>query len=313
VSADVTPGENGLLLTLAADWFVRLRSSEATLDDWRSFETWLSETKGARDAFEAVEAAWVDLDDLNPSNAVIRLPVRVTQRRKVFWPALVAAGIGCLVLGLTGLLAAGHEGGHSPTEAIDIAGRGTIRPLGDTKVTVAADGAAVVATLASGEISVSVRHDPAQPVTILAAGERIVDVGTIFNVRSDGGGLRVAVTEGEVAVLDSQPGWNQLRVRRGQSLVRRLDGAGARLLTANGAPISLSYDNAPMTRVAADLNRFYSRPVTLADGAATVRFSGVLRLEDQEELVNRLAAFTDLAVTRSSAGLQLYRPRPSGA
>jgi hypothetical protein len=52
-----------------------------------------------------------------------------------------------------------------------------------------------------------------------------------------------------------------------------------------------------MTDVVADLNAQFERPMTLSDGAGAVRFSGVLILDDQREVVRRLSLLAPVSST----------------
>ncbi|HWU13114.1 MAG TPA: DUF4880 domain-containing protein, partial [Caulobacter sp.] len=57
----------GSIQQAAADWFARLQG-DAALEDWTAFQTWLEADPEHAAAYAAVEAVWLDLEDL-PADA----------------------------------------------------------------------------------------------------------------------------------------------------------------------------------------------------------------------------------------------------
>jgi transmembrane sensor len=61
----------------------------------------------------------------------------------------------------------------------------------------------------------------------------------------------------------------------------------------------------PLGEIVADLNRRYPTPIRLSARAAQQRFSGVLDLNDQPALVQRLAGYLSLTVHRTDREITL--------
>ncbi len=71
----------------------------------------------------------------------------------------------------------------------------------------------------------------------------------------------------------------------------------------------LVYDDRPLSDVARDLSRAFSIPVTVADDAAAIRFTGVLELGDEGQVIARLEGFLPIKAYRVSSGYELRRRR----
>jgi transmembrane sensor len=52
----------------------------------------------------------------------------------------------------------------------------------------------------------------------------------------------------------------------------------------------LIYRDRPLVEVTSDLSRYYAIPVRAENGAAALRFSGVLEIADEPAVINRLSA-----------------------
>lgn len=118
-----------------------------------------------------------------------------------------------------------------------------------------------------------VTHDDAHPFTVRAAGAEIRDIGTAFTVKTDAvGGVSVAVTHGVVAVRDSAVEAAAVELRAGDRGVV----SGGAVAVARGTVTDndlewtrgqLSYRDAPLSEVQADLKRWYGLTLQVADTA----------------------------------------------
>jgi transmembrane sensor len=68
-----------------------------------------------------------------------------------------------------------------------------------------------------------------------------------------------------------------------------------------------AYADRPLAEVAADLSRAYKHPVTVAPDAADLRFSGVLVLDDEDAVMERLTSFLPVRAAREDGGIRLER------
>ena len=131
----------------------------------------------------------------------------------------------------------------------------------------------------SGEALFTVVHDEAKPFIVVANGAEIRDIGTAFVVHSDGGGMRVAVTEGVVEVTSARQPATQLKAGDAASVspagvmtAERGVGAASDLAWTKGR---LVFRDAPLVEVGEDLKRWYGVDLSIRDSALRRRpFSG---------------------------------------
>jgi transmembrane sensor len=70
----------------------------------------------------------------------------------------------------------------------------------------------------------------------------------------------------------------------------------------------LIFENAPLSQVISDLNRHYLRKLVITDDATKeLRFSGVLKLDDEATVVKRLEGLLPVAVQSQGDDLVLER------
>jgi transmembrane sensor len=175
-------------------------------------------------------------------------------------------------------------------------------------------------TLTRGQARFDVAHDAERPFSVTAGAEKVVATGTAFNVDLSGSKVVVTLIEGRVVVLPRQsemsfttlfsrqavpsPPTNADRARRGIEL-----NAGQRLeVSASGkaadvAPANLErstawqsgqlvFDDAPLSTVIEQVNRYARHPLILRDeDAGRVRVSGVFSTEDIDGFVDTLTRY----------------------
>lgn len=137
-----------------------------------------------------------------------------------------------------------------------------------------------VATLEGGEALFHVRHDPQRPFTLTASGDAIRDLGTVFNVSSEGHRISLAVSEGAVLF---QPASGGVALNAGEALVRDGDGRVVRSTIDPDAVGGwrkgmLSFDGQPLGEVAATLNRLYAVNLSVEGNLSLRPFTGMVRL-----------------------------------
>jgi transmembrane sensor len=180
-------------------------------------------------------------------------------------------------------------------------------------VRVAADfGASRRDVYLDGEGYFEVVHDETRPFTVYAGNTSVRDIGTAFSVRSYAAdsAVQVVVREGEVAVA----GVGRLRAGdigrvsiTGEVSVRRAVDVEPHLAWTSGR---LTYTDAPLADVLADLRRWYGADVELADTAIMhLPFTGTLADTAPDEAVAQLAATMGLLVQVDGKHIVL-RPDP---
>jgi transmembrane sensor len=313
----------------AAAWFARLQSDAAQEADWAAFEVWLTADPANPSAFDAVERLWVDLD-LAPPTLASREPAPAQvlpfsrRPKRLSWGVWAATGgvAAALVLGIV----APRLLKPAPTEPEQT----IVTAKGERKTVILADGTRIDlssasrlnyrfgkrdrrAELASGEAVFSVTHDPRRPFEVLTGDRRITDVGTVFDVARLDRAVRVTVQQGAVAVAAADATLGAARtVTAGLQLIH-LDGEiGSSVQTVDtDAALAwrsgrLVYRDAPLETVVADLSRYFPIPIRVQDRkTAALRFSGVLVLDSEGAVVDRLQAFMPVAVVRSNGAIRI--------
>lgn len=298
----------------AIDWLVRLQSDAATERDWRDFDAWLTASPDHAQAYDAALAfdERLDLDARLAERAASAAPaakvVSRRTRRAWFWPATLAIGaiaatfVVVAVLPPSGRLVDGRE----TTYATGVGERRTIALEDGTRIELNAASRLSVrferharrVRLDDAQAFFDVVEDPSRPFLVEAGDVRVRVVGTQFDVRRRDGRVAVNVGRGLVEVRAERSGEAApYRLRPGQGLSHQ-EGRGEhpRVSTIAVEEIAswrqgrLIYRDQPLSQVADDMNRLFPRPVKLGDAqAAHMRLSGVLIVDSQDAMVDRLS------------------------
>jgi transmembrane sensor len=128
----------------------------------------------------------------------------------------------------------------------------------------------------TGEALFDVMHDDARPFIVRAGAATIQDLGTSFVVRSDDGAgeVRVVVTSGSVLLhaVDSPAAEGVVLLAGDRGVLGADRRVSAERAAATDADLAwtrgrLVFADAPLSRVAADLRRWYGIELRLADAA----------------------------------------------
>lgn len=264
-----------------------IRAHDASFADWDGLTGWLESDPRHLPAYEAAmdDESWAaDLFAAHPPVAAWTAPAHSPPRGRWFAAGgAIAAALVAMVGGAVLLRdapvreVATAMGGH---RTINLADGSRVMLNGDTRVSFDPDTPRVI-TLAKGEALFDVKHDAGDPFVVVADGTRLVDIGTVFNVVRNGGAIDVAVAEGAV---DYEAGQQKIRLNQGDALSRTDRDATPALRKASPEGIGswqsgqLQYDDATLDQVARDLSRNTGRSIRVANGAASMRFTGTLIL-----------------------------------
>ncbi|MCA0359036.1 MAG: FecR domain-containing protein [Proteobacteria bacterium] len=297
----------------AAQWFARMRGPGA-LTHRAAFDAWRADAANRR-AYEAIERQFDEAGVLAQSR---RPDVRRrTRRTRDLAP----------VYKITGALAACVIAAAVLSLVVWRGGQAEMRyatGLGQIRAVKLADGSSMV--LDTDSAATAVTRGGRQVVRLDHGRARIVAAGAL-RIEADGAQL-----DGQGATLDlalAPQGGLAVTVLSGQP---RLSGAAARLLPASAAlptgrevlfgpklssvnirpaskveaqwPSGLrTFDQTPLSAVAAIANRYNSRKIRLADPAVgALRVSGAFRVTGADELANGLAAAFGLTVLKAPNG-----------
>ncbi|MBT9470823.1 MAG: FecR domain-containing protein [Phenylobacterium sp.] len=329
----------------AARWFVRLQDDASTGDDWLAFEVWLNAAPEHQAAYDALERAWIDVEDAAPVLAratgpaaqadrfsgpaqARRLdagpPRRESGRRP--GPTRRAWGLGAAALAasLAAAVVVVNQWPGVPSETF-------ITPPGQTRQVTLADGSHIWLNaasrldvrldrrarrvdLADGEAVFDVTHDPNRPFLISTGQREVRVVGTEFNLRQRNGDFDLTVRRGVVEVRPAGDAVaSPTRVAAGHRLVAHRGSPAALSETPPEAAFAwtqgqLVYVDAPLSEIAADLSRSLGSTVRVADVATgQIRFSGTLTLEGRDAVLRRLEAFAPVRADRAGDVIVLRR------
>lgn len=302
----------------AADWFVRMGSDLAADADWLAFETWLAGSPEHGRAYAEVEALWRALDEV-PTAKGSNVRVLQPRRRLAAWMGLAAAGfVAAVALGIT-FLAPGHtqryETARGERRVIALADGSRLTVNGGSQLTVRLSRSERRVELADAEVLFDVTKDPTRPFVIDAGDRQITVVGTQFNVLRHAGDIRVTVRRGivEVRPAGRPAGAPIARLQVGQALAHREGLSGDSVGPANTevatawAEGRLIFRGERLEDVASVLNRYVETPVVIAPDAQDLPVTAVLMLDHEETMVDRLADFLPLNISRKEQAIHLSR------
>ena len=158
--------------------------------------------------------------------------------------------------------------------------------------------------LLDGEALFSVAHLPL-PFIVRSQGVAVRDIGTVFDVRSDLRGVRVAVLEGAVEVDN---GHARQPLTANQQLLASPTALGPVEPTRPGELDAwrqdlFHFDGTPLDAVIAQLQRHRAAPIRLEGGLAPQhRLSGEFPTDNVEQLIDTLPRLAPVEVRRQKNG-----------
>lgn len=306
----------------AADWFLRLQG-DAALEDWTAFQSWLETDPAHAAAYDAVEALWVELEDLPADeitapvaaeNVVAFAPRPKPPARRWVWTGLAAAAVAAAVVvavlpQLTRPTFTDYTTKRGETREVALNDGSRLTLGGATTLRVRMTRAQRDVTLVDGEASFDVAHLENRPFVVAAADREVRVLGTEFNILSHDQRLAVTVRRGLVLVSGGRDG--AVRLAKGEQLTRTKGSAASLVLTTDPDAAfawksgKLVYRQTPLVEVVADLNRYVATPIRVDPSAASVKVSGVLLVDEEAAMIRRLELFAPIVSQRSGGEIVL--------
>jgi len=298
------------ILEQAAHW--QLASARDDMD-WDGFTRWLEADPRHRAAYEEMALADRALDDHRGALTPLAGAAVLAQPARRRWPIWTG---GALAASLAALLIAPQLAAPAPRTFASGAGLQTVA-LGDGSQVVLGPHSQLTVSGRHGEqialqggAYFAVRHDPLRQLSISAGSLTIGDIGTRFEVQTNGDAVRVEVADGKVELSGEALG-KPVQLAAGR---RILFDPAHRLATV--APVAegavgewragrLTYDAAPLSLVAADLSRYAGVSVTVPAPLAALRFSGTLSIHNGDSAVRDLAQLMGLELSRRDGAYRL--------
>lgn len=307
-------------LDQAVDWVWRLQGDSLSVEDGLAFDAWLDESPANSVAYETVLSV---LNQVESSAPEIRSGLKRAERRAAkktaTWGWPVGAGLSAVAAAIAvafvvlpqGVLipqTSAHATKTGEHRSLKLADGSTIDMNAETGLSVTLAPRERRVIMGQGEAIFDVAHDQDRPFEIEAGGQVVHVLGTQFDVRNRPEGLSVTVSRGVVQV---RGGGSTYILRKGDSLELQT-GEDAKVRTVNPADAlawrrgQMVYRDQPLSRVVADLNRQFPDQVRIADEKlAQEKVSGVLVLDDQDQVLQRLALMLPLKALKSEQGFVL--------
>ena len=185
----------------------------------------------------------------------------------------------------------------------------------DSAVTIRYDKNERLVMLTSGQAEFEVAHKADRAFRVIAGSAEVVDLGTQFDVRLERDSTVVTVVEGRVAVGPS-PTLEKLGTNSSQNHAPRFVqlSADQQIRVAEGewpaAPVAVDaqratawlhrqivFDHEPLERVAAEYNRYTSKPIEIATPALrNLKISGVFATDDPDAFIAFLRSLKGVRV-----------------
>jgi transmembrane sensor len=291
-----------------ADWFARRRAGSLSPEDEVTFQAWLNADPDNRTAFEDASDIWGGLDDLrgDPRLMSLREEARaaIGRRRTSRLVGMVAACAALLVGGFA-LWQSGRYlvGVISPQPTVYATRVGQTMSVGlpDGSLAVLDTNSELRAwpagkerrlELVRGRAFFKVAKDAAHPFVVRAGDHSVTALGTRFDIDLRPASFKVVLTEGRVRVRSDRAAVgpaNAVDMNAGYQLVARQGDWNLSLADTRGAEGWISgrlvFDDAPLSVIATELNRYSNEPIVVAPAIAGRRMSAVLPASDPDAFI----------------------------
>jgi transmembrane sensor len=209
--------------------------------------------------------------------------------------------------GPTGIATLHFETGHGEQITQRLADNSVLHLNTDSAVSVRYSKSERLVTLMSGQAEIQVAHEANRAFRVHTRSADIIDLGTQFDVRVEQGSTVVTVVDGRVAVgpPNSSPNFavqsielpanQQLRVVEGEWPATPVEVDAER--ATSWLHRQIAFDHEPLERVAAEYNRYTSKPIEIATPALrTLRISGVFATDDADAFIAFLRSLKGVRV-----------------
>jgi transmembrane sensor len=315
-----------------------LKSSPVHIEEFLAVSTIARDLKEARTdseySLEAILARARAADDTAVQPLWPRVIEAVRSRTSGRWLPAAVATAACAVLSLAlfltwnarpirlpsapgGITALHFETGHGEQLTRRLADNSVVHLNTDSAVTVRYGKTERLVTLRSGQADFEVAHEPARAFRVIAGPAEVVDLGTKFEVRLEDDSTVVTVVEGRVAVGPSNSSQNhsprfvqlsadqQTRVTEGEGPTAPVP-VDAQRATA-WLQRQMVFDHEPLERVAAEYNRYTSKPIEIATPALrSLKISGVFATDDPEAFIAFLRSLKGVRVEVTQTRIRVW-------
>lgn len=327
----------------ARRWLAAIYAEGGSVDP-AQFRAWLAVAPEHAHAYHALEQAWRDLPLSSALDVAIRrvpshrqvLAVPMPWARRALAGArgwqiagvLAASLLVCVAVGLaweTGgvgknasIATAAYTTGVAQVVTVSLPDGSTVALGANSGITTQFTKSARAIRLGRGTAYFDIAHDPSRPATVQAGNASLHVLGTAFEVWRGPSGVRLSVVRGRVAVeVDGA----QARGTRANSRKAVSVGAGDQVTIGIDGRLSdlrefapgdllswrngrLSYRDAALADIVADLNRYRTQPIRILDKrAGSLRVTAAFNANQGEQILAGLAASQPIVVRKAGNGL----------
>lgn len=313
----------------AAQWIIAREEPGWTESDQAELDEWLAKSDLHRVAFMRLEQGWREADRISSLGPSLMPESLSENRARHYWvrrmvPLATAAS----------LVAAIGLGSHifvQPTKT-EVASTRFDTKIGDHRTIDLPDGSKIELNTASdvrtavtdfsrevwldqGEAYFEVEHDKSRPFVVHAGNRRITVLGTKFSVKRDGDKVSVLVREGRVRVDDIQDAEaiRSTTITAGEIVLTQ---GPATLVTAKSEERvenaltwregMLSFDQDPLSDVAAEFNRYNRQQLIVTDkDAANIRIGGIFPASKPVDFVRLLRDAYGLKIEETPEAIRI--------
>lgn len=314
----------------AAEWMARRQSGEMTEAERVRFDAWLAADLSHRAAYGRLEGIWQSLDLVPGIETVLPEAGNTTSRKRRAWLPLAAAGIAAAAAIV--VVVAWF------TWPVPVETQRYVSATAETRQIVLSDGSqitlradsALVTTLSRHNRSVQLEYggayfivarDEQRPFVVQTANTQLRVLGTEFDVLRGPKLIQVSVNHGTVELddlssRDVMAADRKLVLVAGEQVAASYAGAfGAKHSfdpeqTLGWRDGRLSYQNARLEDVLADVNRYRDVKIRIADEALKeLSVTASFRVQNSDQLLSGLEATEPVVVTRGAGEIVVASKR----
>lgn len=315
-----------------------LKTSPVHIEEFLAVSTIARDLKEARTdseySLEAILARARAADDTSVQPLWPRVIDAVRGRTSRRWLPAAVAMAACAVLSLgllltwnvrpiqhpsaqNGITALRFETRHGEQLTRRLADNSVLHLNTDSAVTIRYGKTERLVMLTSGQANFEVAHEPDREFRVFAGSAEVVDLGTQFDVRLEHDSTVVTVVEGRVAVRPSNSSQNHpprfVELSADQQ-IRVTEGGGPATPVAVDAQRTtawlhrqIAFDHEPLERVAAEYNRYASKPIEIATPALrNLQISGVFATDDPEAFIAFLRSLKGVRVEVTETRIRVW-------
>ncbi|MDP2548791.1 FecR family protein [Oceanobacter sp. 4_MG-2023] len=310
---------NRKILHQAALWHATLGDEQVTSKQRQDFERWRQQSIRHEQAFDRMASVWQQLDHIEED---LRLPAAkalqqatLTKRSTLPLVAMVTLSACWISLSseLSGLFSDYHTS-HGQRQQITLNDGSEIILNTDSAIDVDFTNQQRLIHLKQGELYITVAADVSRPFVIQTEHATATALGTQYAVRVRRQTTEVVVTESKVNVCPEQTSpcvvthQNEATSADNQQ-VATPHTVDADLHTAWTSG-KLVVDNWPLSRLLAEISRYYPGPLLYSDTALqSIQVSGVFILDAPEQILTHLEHSLPIRVNRAGKFFAMVRPR----